>query len=213
MRKTVLFALVSCALAGAAGAQTHLPTFDRQYNCDYSAPWANEKDPGWLIFTSKQPTTNVIFGIEVFQTPTGQDNRRIAFATLRLVGTRPAAIVAGLMGATAFLSMWVSNTATCAMMVPIALSVIDVALRRRTGKGLEETGGIPEADRDLRHFALSALLGVAYAASIGGLGTIVGSPPNGILVRYVEQASGGRVSFLDWMRIGLGLCWVARMAA
>ena len=80
MRKTVLFALVSCALAGAAGAQTHLPTFDRQYNCDYSAPWANEKDPGWLIFTSKQPTANVIFGIEVFQTPTGQDNRRIAFA-------------------------------------------------------------------------------------------------------------------------------------
>jgi sodium-dependent dicarboxylate transporter 2/3/5 len=130
-------------------------------------------------------------------------DRRIAFATLRLVGTRPAAIVAGLMGATALLSMWVSNTATCAMMVPIALSVIDVALRRRTGKGLEETGGIPEADRDLRHFALSALLGVAYAASIGGLGTIVGSPPNGILVRYVEQASGGRVSFLDWMRIGL----------
>ncbi len=130
-------------------------------------------------------------------------DRRIAFATLRLVGTRPRAIVAGLMGATAFLSMWVSNTATCAMMVPIVLSVIDVALRRRTGKGLEETGGIPESDRDLRHFALSALLGVAYASSIGGLGTIVGSPPNGILVRYVEQVTGARVSFLDWMKIGL----------
>jgi sodium-dependent dicarboxylate transporter 2/3/5 len=130
-------------------------------------------------------------------------DRRIAFATLRLVGTRPRAIVGGIMGATAFLSMWVSNTATCAMMVPIALSVVDVALRRRSGKGLEETGGIPESDRDLRHFALSALLGVAYAASIGGLGTIVGSPPNGILVRFVEQSSGARVSFVGWMRIGL----------
>ncbi|MCK6458751.1 MAG: DASS family sodium-coupled anion symporter [Planctomycetes bacterium] len=130
-------------------------------------------------------------------------DRRIAFATLRLVGTRPKAIVAGLMGATAFISMWVSNTATCAMMVPIVLSVVDVALRRRSGKGLAETGGIPESDRDLRNFALAALLGVAYASSIGGLGTIVGSPPNGILVRFVEQTSGAKVSFLDWMRIGL----------
>ena len=81
------------------------------------------------------------------------------------------------MGATAFLSMWVSNTATAAMMIPIVLSVIDVTLRRRTGKGLAEHGGIPDDDRDMRNFALSALLGVAYAASIGGLGTIIGSPP------------------------------------
>jgi len=130
-------------------------------------------------------------------------DRRIAFLTLRLVGTRPKAIVAGTMGATAFISMWVSNTATAAMMVPIVLSVLDVALRRRTGKKLAEPGGIPEADRDMRNFALSALLGVAYAASIGGLGTIIGSPPNGILVRFVEQTSGVRVTFLEWMLIGV----------
>ena len=130
-------------------------------------------------------------------------DRRIAFFTLRLVGTRPKAIVAGTMGATAFLSMWVSNTATAAMMVPIVLSVIDVALRSRTGKGLSEHGGIPDDDRDMRNFALSALLGVAYAASIGGLGTIIGSPPNGILVRFVEQMSGIQVTFLDWMMIGV----------
>jgi sodium-dependent dicarboxylate transporter 2/3/5 len=130
-------------------------------------------------------------------------DRRIAFMTLRLVGTRPKAIVAGTMGATAFISMWVSNTATAAMMVPIVLSVVDVALRSRRGKSLAELGGIPQDDRDLRNFALSALLGVAYGASIGGLGTIIGSPPNGILVRFVEQTGGVRVTFLEWMLIGV----------
>jgi len=130
-------------------------------------------------------------------------DRRIAFATLRMVGTRPKAIVAGTMAATALVSMWVSNTATAAMMVPIVLSVIDVALRRRTGKGLAEHGGIPGEDRDMSNFALSALLGIAYAASIGGLGTIIGSPPNGILVRFVEQTSGIRIGFLEWMAIGV----------
>jgi sodium-dependent dicarboxylate transporter 2/3/5 len=99
--------------------------------------------------------------------------------------------------------MWVSNTATAAMMVPIVLSVVDVALRRRRGKGLAELGGIPADDRDLRNFALSALLGIAYAASIGGLGTIIGSPPNGILVRFVETTMGTRITFLDWMLIGV----------
>jgi sodium-dependent dicarboxylate transporter 2/3/5 len=130
-------------------------------------------------------------------------DRRIAFITLKLVGTRPKAIVGGTMAATAFISMWVSNTATAAMMVPIVLSVVDVALRSRTGKSLAEHRGIPEADRDLRNFALSALLGVAYAASIGGLGTIIGSPPNGILVRYVAQSTGIQVTFFDWMLLGV----------
>ena len=130
-------------------------------------------------------------------------DRRIAFMTLRLVGTRPKAIVAGTMGATAFVSMWVSNTATAAMMVPIVLSVVDVALRSRRGKSLAELGGIPPDDRDLRNFALSALLGVAYGASIGGLGTIIGSPPNGILVRFIEQSGGVRITFLEWMLIGV----------
>jgi sodium-dependent dicarboxylate transporter 2/3/5 len=130
-------------------------------------------------------------------------DRRIAFMTLRLVGTRAKAIVAGTMGATAFISMWVSNTATAAMMVPIVLSVVDVALRRRSGRGLAEHGRIPDGDRDVRNFALAALLGVAYAASIGGLGTIIGSPPNGILVRFIEQGSGVRITFLEWMMFGV----------
>jgi sodium-dependent dicarboxylate transporter 2/3/5 len=130
-------------------------------------------------------------------------DRRIAFTTLRLVGTRPRAIVAGVMGATAFVSMWVSNTATAAMMVPIAMSVIDVSLLRRTGRTLAEHGGIPEGNVDDRNFALSTLLGIAYASSIGGLGTIIGSPPNGILVRFIEQTYGVKVGFTQWMAIGV----------
>jgi solute carrier family 13 (sodium-dependent dicarboxylate transporter), member 2/3/5 len=130
-------------------------------------------------------------------------DRRIAFQTLRLVGTRPAAIVAGIMGATAFISMWVSNTATAAMMVPIALSVVDLSLSRRTGKTLAEHGGIPQEDADNRNLALSLLLGVAYASSIGGLGTIIGSPPNGIFVRFFEQTYGVEISFTRWMLVGV----------
>ena len=130
-------------------------------------------------------------------------DRRIAFVTLTLVGVRSGAIVAGVMAATAFLSMWVSNTATAAMMVPIALSVVDLVLLRRTGKGLAGHGGIPQQDRDVRNLALSLLLGVAYAASIGGVATIIGSPPNGIFVRFVEQTYGLQVSFAAWMGVGV----------
>ena len=130
-------------------------------------------------------------------------DRRIAFQTLKWVGTRPAAIVAGIMGATAFVSMWVSNTATAAMMVPIALSIVDLSLRRRTGRSLVEHGGIPQDDVDDRNLALSLLLGVAYASSIGGLGTIIGSPPNGIFVRFYEQTYGVQISFVRWMVVGI----------
>ena len=129
-------------------------------------------------------------------------DRRIAYFTLRLVGARPSAIVAGFMAVSAFLSMWVSNTACAAMMVPIALSVIDLVLRTRTGAGLKESGGIPQERIPERNFATSLLLSVAYAASIGGVATIIGSPPNGIAVRYVQQTFQKEVTFFDWLLIG-----------
>ncbi|NJD86730.1 MAG: DASS family sodium-coupled anion symporter [Betaproteobacteria bacterium] len=130
-------------------------------------------------------------------------DRRIAFHTLRITGPRPGAMVAGFMAATAFLSMWISNTACAAMMVPIAVSVIDLVLRSRTGKGLRESGGIPQDRKSERNFALCLLLAVAYAASIGGIGTIIGSPPNGIASRFIAQTYGKEVTFLDWMTFGM----------
>ena len=129
-------------------------------------------------------------------------DRRIAFFTLRLAGARPGAITAAFMGVTAFLSMWVSNTACAAMMVPIAISVIDLVLRTRTGAGLKESGGIPQDRVAERNFATGLLLCVAYAASIGGIATIIGSPPNGIAVRYIQQTFQKEVSFFDWLLVG-----------
>lgn len=120
-------------------------------------------------------------------------DRRIAMRTLAVVGTRASAVVGGLMLATAFVSMWVSNTATAAMMVPIAIAVLRVVREAR--------GGV--ADQCERNFALCVLLAVAYGASIGGMATIIGSPPNGIYVRFVEQTYGDHVSVVDWMKVGL----------
>jgi sodium-dependent dicarboxylate transporter 2/3/5 len=129
-------------------------------------------------------------------------DRRMAFSILRLVGARPGAIVGGFMAVTAFLSMWVSNTACAAMMVPIALSVVDLVLKTRTGAGLKESGGIPQDRVPERNFATGLLLCIAYAASIGGIATIIGSPPNGIAVRYIEQTFAQEVSFVDWLAVG-----------
>ena len=126
-------------------------------------------------------------------------DRRIAFLTLRCVGTRPERIVGGLMAATAFISMWVSNTATAAMMVPIAQSVIHLYACPETSGEAPDEG----QRRAHRNFAVALLLSIAYAASIGGIGTIVGSPPNGIAVRFIEQTYGQQISFLQWLGIGV----------
>jgi len=90
-------------------------------------------------------------------------------------GTRPTAIVGGIMGH-AFVSMWVSKPATAAMMVPIALAIIDLSLLRGPASRRAH-GGIPQDDVDDLNLALSLLLGVAYPASIGGLGTIIARRP------------------------------------
>ncbi len=113
-------------------------------------------------------------------------DRRIALITLRLVGDRPMNMVAGVMGATAVLSMFVSNTATAAMMLPIALSVVRLL-------------------REKANFALCMMLGIAYAASIGGIGTKIGTPPNGIVLGFVKDTYGVEIDFATWLRVGLPL--------
>ncbi len=124
-------------------------------------------------------------------------HRRIALRTILLVGTGPRRIVAGFMVATAVLSMWVSNTATTVMMTPIGASVAGLLLRRLREEGGDEAQG--------RAFATCLLLGIAYAASIGGVGTLIGTPPNAVLKGFVEDTYGVEISFAGWLLVGLPL--------
>ena len=123
-------------------------------------------------------------------------DRRISLHALRLAGTRPSTIIAAFMGVTAMLSMWVSNTATAVMMLPIALGVVGLVERDPEASG-------PDAPVTASPFATSLLLGIAYAASIGGVGTIIGTPPNLFLASYVESNLGTEISFARWMAVGL----------
>jgi len=130
-------------------------------------------------------------------------HRRFAFSVLRLFGSRPSRVVAGFMVVTAALSMWVSNTATTIMMLPIGLSVIHL-LRKTREAGGHATGN-HEADSKNDNFTLCLLLGIAYAASIGGIGTLIGTPPNLFLASYVKDNLGTEISFVRWMAVGLPL--------
>ena len=134
-------------------------------------------------------------------------DRRIALLTLRLTGTRPVNMVAGFMLATAVLSAFVSNTATTAMMLPIALSVVDLVLRQTSGQPLAATGPLPEVAG--RNFALCLMLGIAYAASIGGIATLIGTPPNLFLAGFIKDSIAApyrqEISFVSWLAVGAPL--------
>ncbi|UCE61142.1 MAG: DASS family sodium-coupled anion symporter [Phycisphaerales bacterium] len=130
-----------------------------------------------------------------------QLHRRIALRTILIVGTRPASLVAGFMIASAFLSMWVSNTATVVMMLPIALSVIELVRRELRARGDAHLPGEGEPF----HFAICLMLGTAYAASIGGIGTLIGTPPNLLLAAFLKKEYDMEISFVTWMGVGLPL--------
>lgn len=116
-------------------------------------------------------------------------HRRIALLTLLAVGSEPKRQIAGFMLATAFLSMWVSNTATTIMMLPIGLSVVNMMASEN-----------PQA---VKRFATALLLAIAYAASVGGIATLIGTPPNALLAAYLAQSQGITIGFAQWMLIGL----------
>ncbi|HSN69634.1 MAG TPA: DASS family sodium-coupled anion symporter [Thermoanaerobaculia bacterium] len=120
-------------------------------------------------------------------------HRRIALNVVRAVGTRPANLVGGFMIATALISMWVSNTATVLMMLPIATSVMAVM------HGSEKEAKL----------APPLLIGIAYAASIGGVGTLIGTPPNALLAGFASETLGRRIGFVEWMAVGVPLVVVA----
>lgn len=132
-----------------------------------------------------------------------QLHRRIALHTILLVGVSSNQIILGFMLATAFLSAWISNTATAMMMVTIGLAVVKQA-QQDTVSRTEQSG-----------FATALMLSIAYAASIGGVATLIGTPPNAILAGVIESNFGYSIGFAQWMLFGvpislsmLILCWL-----
>jgi sodium-dependent dicarboxylate transporter 2/3/5 len=126
-------------------------------------------------------------------------HRRIALHTILVVGTHPVRLVGGFMLASAFLSMWVSNTATVVMMLPIALSVVELVRRQLQGT---DVSGASAPDR-LSHFAICLMLGTAYGSSIGGVGTLIGTPPNAMLAAFLSREYDIEISFVRWMAVGV----------
>jgi sodium-dependent dicarboxylate transporter 2/3/5 len=129
-------------------------------------------------------------------------HRRVALTALRVAGNRPVNVVGAFMAVSAGLSMWVSNTATAIMMLPVALSVIELVARRSAGEPQEAPGSPGSA---VSSFAVALLLGIAYAASIGGIATPIGTPPNLFLLSYVQEHLDREISFVRWMALALPL--------
>lgn len=120
-------------------------------------------------------------------------HRRIALNIVRITGTSGDRIVLGFILATGLLSMWLSNTATTMMMFPIALSVIHVMKENHKGVG------------NISHFSLTLMLAIAYASNLGGIATIIGTPPNVAYVGHIREKFNYDIGFIDWMLICLPL--------
>jgi sodium-dependent dicarboxylate transporter 2/3/5 len=137
-------------------------------------------------------------------------DRRIAlgFLSLPWVGGRPALLLAGVGLVTALISMWVSNTATTAMMLPIAVGILSALHRVRVVRGLARG----PMDARAWPFATAMVLMVAYSASIGGIGTPVGSPPNLIGIGLIRRTVGVDISFFRWMALMVPMLVVMAVA-
>jgi solute carrier family 13 (sodium-dependent dicarboxylate transporter), member 2/3/5 len=136
-------------------------------------------------------------------------HRRIALTIVRRVGASPARMIGGMLAATAFLSMWISNTATAAVMFPVGLSLVE-CLRAMN----------PDAPRQ-RNFGIALMLSIAFGASIGGAGTLIGTPPNALLASFVSSTYGYTLDMGRWLWIGmpfvllmlpLAWLWLTRVA-
>jgi len=128
-------------------------------------------------------------------------HKRIALKAMSLVGIKPSHQIGGLMLVTAFLSMWMSNTATAVMMLPIALSIIEMVKQKQSADGKDD-------------YSKAMLLAIAFSASIGGLATLIGTPPNALMAAYLSDSYDIEIGFAQWMIIGvplstvlLVLCW------
>ncbi len=118
-------------------------------------------------------------------------HRRIALAIISTIGTKPRSLILGFLCAGAFISMWTSNSATAMMLLPIGVSVY----------ALLKT--VPGGQAGAKEMGAALVLAIAYGANIGGMGTLIGTPPNAILKAYMEKAHGIEVGFGQWMLIGV----------
>lgn len=119
-------------------------------------------------------------------------HKRIALSIIKITGTTPNKVILGFMIATASLSMWISNTASTVVMLPIAMSVI--------GLLINDADGFTKSDQN---FALSVMLGIAFSANAGGIATVIGTPPNSVMIGLLENEYNIQISFLKWMVIGV----------
>ncbi len=130
-------------------------------------------------------------------------HKRMALTIIKLIGTNVKSIILGFMLATAFLSMWISNTATTVMMLPIGMAII--------AQLVDNPATIADENRI---FGKALMLSIAYSASIGGLATLIGTPPNLVLAGIVQETYGVEITFLQWFIFGLPIsivllliCW------
>ncbi len=125
-------------------------------------------------------------------------HRRIALNVIRVMGFAKRRMILGFMCATAFLSMFISNTATTVMMLPVALSLVQT---------MEGENRVTNGKRKSSDFGLALMLGIAYSASIGGIGTLIGTTPNLVLAGTLKELFPElpEITFLKWMVVGLPL--------
>tara|TARA_R100001143_G_scaffold63605_1_gene73848 strand:+ start:78280 stop:79758 length:1479 start_codon:yes stop_codon:yes gene_type:complete len=121
-------------------------------------------------------------------------HKRIALNIVNFVGVKPSSIIIGFIIASAFLSMWVSNTATALMMLPIAVSVLHIVNKER------DTSIVP-----VTNFEIVLVLAIAYACNIGGIGTLIGTPPNALMAAFMLESFNIEIGFAEWMLVGVPL--------
>ncbi len=132
-----------------------------------------------------------------------QLHRRLALHVLALSGGAPAAVIAAIMAVSAFLSLWISNTAAAMVMLPVGQAV--VLTLRTTCPGA--------SDAELADYNAALILGIAYAATIGGMGTLIGTPPNALFAAYMLKEHGVAIGFANWMLLGVPIVMVLLPAA
>lgn len=127
-------------------------------------------------------------------------HQRIALHTIRIVGMTPDRIILGFMIATAFLSMWISNTASTMMMLTVGLAVLHQITIEIDAD--DSTHNIDTREGHFR-FGIALMLGIGYSASIGGVSTLIGTAPNLVFAGIIEDIYGISISFLQWMSFGV----------